>query len=652
MEYLEAPYGNSRTGDENTFSKYDKFKNDWDKEQKHDHKAYVKFNKHVKEGQRANYSLYLQKLAQLDLLGVYRLKDGTIKYTLSLSEERRDNHFNIIKSLNKYNVVARSAGSVSVSGSHSVVFGQPAIWLPIPLYTFVGVREFRSGTDKKFKAGRMNSFPREKLKKHGKTIKNIYGGKSKIDLCSPPADDNLLCKIYLLAEKRFKIKEDDKHAYEFVCVSEIPESSGLGGSGSLAVALSLALHYHYEEIGPEELTLLDWWLSPWFKKSCLYEESINLADYRSIPEEFKNNRGKVILEGAEHAGEKFESIRKLAWEIENILHGCSSGAAIHASMIGTPGFPLIYNALHYAYEVRNHKVKPQQGSSINGIKKAKESTLEGRALLRNILQIAGENQENCDVDALEKFLLNENSIAVIDCGEQKNTLAKQDERDKNLRDLYSTYAKNLTGLITPFLDKDGELKENEFLLAEDSNEDYITPPLRSLLRIRTKKTKSSDYPELEGDYLIDRIYKGVGVITVTLLGELIRDEKKSESGYYQKRDQVIKLLDLNHQFLSTIGVTDYKLDKGTIGIKSLGDFGCIMSGAGKSLLIFGETSQMQKNVNNDARDNVRMECDKVYYTSLFDTVYVSPLKIVAANELSQEPPSIKNSKPGYRYIKT
>jgi len=666
---LPAPYGMKL---ENTLKeRYNEFKEAWEERQgEYISQTYLDALK-LKDNVE-NYQYWLKYLAQLDLVGVYRtghVSNAPLRYTMSIPLERRINHRKILNKIKKFDVVARASGSVSLSGSHTVVFGQPALWMPISLYTFVAVRESPPTSDS---LGQQAKGEIENIRKFERTfggqkseeedIKKVkVGEKRRYCLSSPLIDEDHLDKINKLVEDHF---DDLDRAYEFYTISEVPPSSGLGGSGSLAVALSLALHKFYNEITPEQLTLIDQWLSSWSKGAGLYNERTNLADRKSCPSKIKDQDGVRVK--APGASETYEKIRILAWKIENVLHGVSSGAAIHASMVGGPGHPYLYTPYYYAYPEEEGNTKPQQISdlkvgpnrlpSIKGIKN--ESNREGQALLRNIFQIAKNVKSREDLRKLERFVFDENTISLVGCGEEKSTIKKQEERDKYMTELYKNYADKIEDLVMPFLKEEAEkkgeeeenkprIKEHLDLLGDKRDDDNIHAPLRTILR---KKTGMSEMDFDSGEYLIDRFYKVMGIVVLSLLGEILRDPESSN--YYKKRDQIIKTLDLTHQFLSTWGLSDYKLNEGATNIRSKGDFGAVMTGAGKSLLIFGDSSQMREHIIRDPRDNLRIGRDRVYLTWLYDSPAVSPMKIVSASDLDQESPSRADSKrgPAFSYI--
>ncbi len=653
MSVLRAPYGDEGNKIPNV---YDDLREEWEnrQEDRHISNTYVDFSKVLEESSniQSHKGREIKQLAQLDLLGAYRIKDK-LRYTLNLSKKRRDNHRQIIQQLdNKFDVVTRAPGSVSLIGSHGVVFGMPALWLPLPLYSMIAVREKRAPRES---PGRQVDPPQ--LSPDLRKFQRVFGDagkKRQICLTTPRVKKSHLKDIYEISNKEFNIKDrdNDRRPYEFYVVSEVPDSAGLGGSGSLAVGLSLALHYFYDEINPEELTLLDWWLSSWSTYSGLYEDNSNLANKEDIPDKFESSRGSGssnILVEAPNAGNVFESIRKLAWKIENVLHGVSSGAGVHASMAGTPGYPLLYSPIHYAYNIAgDDSIRPQKSLDpevIEGnLREENSDEVKGRAILRSVFQIANEVYDEKTTESLEEienFLFDENSIALVGYGEEKDTLVRQEERDENLRNLYETYTDQLSAIISPFCE-DGEVIDEHLLDEEDKEKDTIQAPIRSLLRIETEK--SGYQLSKGGDYTIDRTYKGMGIYVLSLLGEIVRRDNTSD--YYMKGDQVNKVLDLTHHLLSMMGLSEYKLDQGATKIRARGDFGCIMAGAGGSLLTFGDTQQMEENIKKDPRENLRLVGERIHFTSTFETPVVSPPKIVAADDLTQE-----SGRPRYRYVK-
>lgn len=389
-----------------------------------------------------------------------------------------------------------------------------------------------------------------------------------------------------------------------------------------------------EEVA-KDLTIIETYFSPWLEES--FNGTSNLADKNAIPSKMFDKMDEI--KGINPGG-LFNSIRTFAWKIENIIHGIASGAAIHASLIGSPGYPLLYTPLHYKFGGDDSCPHPQQGgksdySKIEGVKRPENSEMpKGWALVRSVQQII-EDTGKINPDVIEDFLFDKNSISLVGCGERTETKTKQKERDNELKSLYKNHGEILPNIITPLIDENGNLKE---YVKNCLKEDRIQAPLASLIKAEDRGIKAND----KGNYFIDKYYKGIGGFALDLLGEIIRVEREGEtSHHFDKTDQVINLFNLAHQLLSTLGITSYKLNLRADYIRSESDLGTVMvGGGGKTLLTFGPSNLMQENVHQDPKGNLRMFGDQIFWTSLYDTPFVYPATLIAAEGLAQK--KVKN----------
>ncbi len=195
---------------------------------------------------------------------------------------------NYLDYLKKNNdVVISTPGAFFFFGEHSVVNGQPALYMPIPKYTFTGVS--KSNEDKldiNLKCSNPDTLEINDYQWNVNSKKNFIN------------------KL----EKLFE-KHDLNAGYDIKAISDFPPECGLNSSGSLASGISVGINILEKRITPFELK--NW---------------NNLKSLRKL----KKNKC-------------FNKIFKLSWEIDEIIQTKSSGIGPFASLVGTKnGEPIIY----------------------------------------------------------------------------------------------------------------------------------------------------------------------------------------------------------------------------------------------------------------------------------------------------------------------
>lgn len=196
------------------------------------------------------------------------------------------------KNNNNQGVIYSAPSSAFLGGEHSVVFGHPAIYYPLPLRLYVHIETDRY---------RHQIHIEEYLVPDPKNIKNItnienidsYGDSNVSDYIKSLNDCfNEVIYPYLKEKTGFKMK----------VLSSFPIAVGLNSSGAFAVSFAQSLVDHYLDIEA-------------------FKSHFNLQELA---------QSQVTL--------------LLAWAIGNCSHGnSSSGAGVHASFYGRSGrYPLIY----------------------------------------------------------------------------------------------------------------------------------------------------------------------------------------------------------------------------------------------------------------------------------------------------------------------
>lgn len=215
------------------------------------------------------------------------LKDIFKKYEIQIDKEDKDQFSDFIKRLLDSDVIVATPGSFYVIGEHSVVRGQPAMCMPIPLYAYVGIKD----------------------------KKNITG--LSIEIWSRNPDVEIIEKFKWEGWKKEELEEFILDAlkvakiepqYDIFALIDIPLGCGLNSSGALSSAISLCINIIKNNISKKDV---DKW-----------EQDRNIE--------------KLINDS------KFKDVFKIARDIDRKIQEKSSGAGPFVSLAGTPGNPIVY----------------------------------------------------------------------------------------------------------------------------------------------------------------------------------------------------------------------------------------------------------------------------------------------------------------------
>jgi hypothetical protein len=191
-------------------------------------------------------------------------------------------------------IIVRAPGGFFFWGEHAVMYGQPAVYMAIPLYFYVGLR--KSATEsvhlKDYWECDFGFTQEDPLKREIKL--------------SPHNDDEkreaFSRVIDFLKEKGFK-------GFDVTIVSEIPNRCGLDCAGAMAATVSVAVHLFNLELTADKIN-----------------------SWRSLN----------TLEMTDWIG--FDKVFRLAWMIESLWHTHgSSGAGVMNALLGAPkGLPIFF----------------------------------------------------------------------------------------------------------------------------------------------------------------------------------------------------------------------------------------------------------------------------------------------------------------------
>jgi len=202
----------------------------------------------------------------------------------------------IKKRLENSNLIVSAPGAFFFFGEHSVLQGQPALYMPIPLYLYLGVKVKDKGRES-LSLDLYTLDPASGDPKVG-TIKK-YSWETEIRFRKEDIESEI---SKLLNEEGYSA------SYEITVVSEIPPKCGLNSSGAFSAAISTAINLIEGRISPYEIE--SWQTS-----------SLSLLKKNEI----------------------FNKIFKLAWKIDELIQSESSGIGPFASLVGSPeGVPIVY----------------------------------------------------------------------------------------------------------------------------------------------------------------------------------------------------------------------------------------------------------------------------------------------------------------------
>lgn len=198
-----------------------------------------------------------------------------------------------------FEVVVKAPGAVFFIGEYSVLHGQAAIVMPIPLFTYVAIRLERDKATRSL----TGDIPREGATY--KTLKSMTALRTLRFLDQRTRDD------FKVAVGEF-IDHNSKHGprgFTIKVRSQLPTRCGLNSSGALSAALSVGLHILTNRIFAHEVR-------QWRDKPL--NDLVNDAD--------------------------FMAVFKFAVYLESKIHGKSSGCGPFASLVGASDqFPIVYS---------------------------------------------------------------------------------------------------------------------------------------------------------------------------------------------------------------------------------------------------------------------------------------------------------------------
>ena len=237
-------------------------------------------------------------------------------------------------------------GSMILSGEHSVVLGQPAVVLPIPLHVMVHATAYKRR--KSIDVIASHAFPDPELSYA--EISTFPGIPSPSARSGDSRFSEQILNIVDLFKKKLRAhagnsKEKCGYLVYLTIWSQIPPSVGLGSSGALCVALAILLDriLHYGDKSP-----------------------IDNLDKRNLESVFKE-KGSRLME-----------IFLNASEFESNIHGETSGVGPFASLAGSDCFtPLWYDL---GVELKDEVVfgRSKMSQHLNQRKRGETCTLDLR----------------------------------------------------------------------------------------------------------------------------------------------------------------------------------------------------------------------------------------------------------------------------------
>ncbi len=216
-----------------------------------------------------------------------------------------------------YDVVARAPGCVFFLGNHSVVYGHAGLYLPIPRYTYVGLKEDRS--------------TRNIVLEQGNPL-NWIDATANLESCNdtgfarrvksnPSLDEqnqHYLLRACEVIRDRFFEPSKKSLGLRIKVFCQQPPLVGMNSSGSTAAALIMALRTYFDKTAP--------------------------------PAELDKARGildsKTLMSPYLRGSPAFEQLSTLAWFLDDCLHGLGGTAigSLGALMGSENGLPFLFMA--------------------------------------------------------------------------------------------------------------------------------------------------------------------------------------------------------------------------------------------------------------------------------------------------------------------
>ncbi len=205
-----------------------------------------------------------------------------LKTTLNLEDE-----FNKFKTnLNDSEIVVSFPGVFFFIGEHAVIYGQPALYMSIPLYVFAGIK--KSGA-------KGINIEMWQIDLEGKFFKKFKW------------ENNQREELQRYIEDVFR-RESIEPEYSIFALLQIPPRCGLNSSGAFSAGVSVLLG---------------------MLKGYISQEKVN---------NWQNTRDLSVLKKDKEFNKTFE----IAWEIDWVMQNGSSGIGPFTSLIGVRGEPIVY----------------------------------------------------------------------------------------------------------------------------------------------------------------------------------------------------------------------------------------------------------------------------------------------------------------------
>jgi len=198
-----------------------------------------------------------------------------------------EDEFNRFKTnFRKSEIVTAFPGAFFFIGEHAVMYGQPALYMPIPLYVFVGI--------KKSEVIGIN-VETWQLDQESKLFKKHRW------------EDNQIEEIQSCIREVFR-RESVEPRYNIFVLMQVPPRCGLNSSGAFSAGVSVILG---------------------MLKSYISEEKVNVWQKTPDLSDLKKDK-------------EFNKIFEIAWEIDHTIQNGSSGIGPFASLIGVRDEPIVY----------------------------------------------------------------------------------------------------------------------------------------------------------------------------------------------------------------------------------------------------------------------------------------------------------------------
>lgn len=224
----------------------------------------------------------------------------------------------VVKELfDDYDVVARAPGCVFLFGNHSVVYGHMGLYLPIPRYTYVGLKKDRSTSAITLASG---------------NPLNWIDATTNLESCNDPGfarriksnpsldeqNQHYLLRACEVIRDRFFVPNEKSIGLRIKVFCQQPPMTGMNSSGSTAAALIMAMRTFFDKtITSAELDKA---------RSALDASTLTSPHLRGSAE--------------------FEQLSTLAWFLDDCLHGLGGSAigSLGALMGSDNGLPFLFMA--------------------------------------------------------------------------------------------------------------------------------------------------------------------------------------------------------------------------------------------------------------------------------------------------------------------